>query len=55
MLNLLAALMLVDAGLALLLEERIGRRLPGVPVRRFALIEAALALALIAWSFARRG
>ncbi len=47
----IAILLLLDAGFALLFEDRVRARMPGWNVKVIAFIEAAIALVLIIWHF----
>jgi hypothetical protein len=47
----IAILLLLDAGFALLFEDRVRARIPGWNVKVIALIEAGVALLLIIWHF----
>jgi hypothetical protein len=50
----IAILLLVDAGVGLLNVERFGRVISPRTLRRVAISEAALAIALVVWHFAAR-
>lgn len=50
----IAIVLLVDAGVGLLGIERFGRTIAPRIIRRVALSEAALAIALVVWHFAAR-